>query len=373
MVPPVSAQRPASIPTDVLPPGPVGPASRPPGAPRATSQPPVIGTPAPGQVRASAQQGAVSRAPNGPKSKPGSEQVPESIRRRASERLNSGGQPGLTAGSVIAPAPRKVPWILIAIDLAMIIAGVLFIRAALAKADAGTTAGDPAGSGSASGSAMTSVEPITSGSGSQTTPVQGAGSGTSATTALRPPTGGGTSGGTLRPPTGSGGLLHPPTGSGSATTPPTGSASGSSTTPPAGSGSGAHDPGTGGHGSDNHGSGSTIDPYPPDAAPTGDDDKNAADLATQVNRLSSRSQTKFDHCYVTATKSLPPEQALTGDIDIAFQILGTGEIRNAAVVSDTTGSAELGRCLLAVISTWQFTASGGGPTDFVRPFHFSGH
>jgi TonB family protein len=249
---------------------------------------------------------------------------------------------------------------------------VLFIRAALAKADAGTNPGDDAGgsgSGSGSGSSMTSVEPITAGSGAQTAPTITPGSGTGATTSLRPPTG--TSGGTLRPPTGgSGGVLHPPTGSGSGsgTTATSGTGTGTGTT-----GTGTGTTGTGAGTGTGTGTGSTIDPYPPDAAPPGDDDTTAADLATQVNRLSSRSQSKFDHCYVTATKSLPPEQALTGDIDIAFQILGTGEIRNAAVVSDTTGSAELGRCLLAVISTWQFTASGGGPTDFVRPFHFSGH
>jgi hypothetical protein len=42
-------------------------------------------------------------------------------------------------------------------------------------------------------------------------------------------------------------------------------------------------------------------------------------------------------------------------------------------VRDTTGSNELGTCLIAVIASWQFTARGGGPTDFVRPFHFSGN
>lgn len=372
-MPPVSVQRPASIPTDVIAPGPISiapgvpraPTSQP---PRAPSQPPVIGTPAPGQVRASAQQGAVSRAPNGPKSKPGSEQVPESIRRRASERLASGGQPGLSAGSVIVPPRRKVPWLLLVIDLAMIIGGALFIRAALAKGDASAAPGDPAGSGSAvgSGSSTTSVEPITNSATGSSAAIGTPGSGSAPTPVLHPTTG--SSGGTLRPPTGT---LRPPTGSGGGT-----SGGGSSTTT-SGGGSSTTTSGGGSSTSSGGGGGSTtIDPYPPDAAPVtqpDDNDKNADDLATQVTKLSSRSQSKFDHCYVTATKSLPPEQALNGDIEIAFQILGTGEIRNAAVVSDTTGSAELGRCLLAVISTWQFTANGGGPTDFVRPFHFSGH
>jgi TonB family protein len=93
-------------------------------------------------------------------------------------------------------------------------------------------------------------------------------------------------------------------------------------------------------------------------------------LSEQVTKLSMKSQSKFERCYTQATKVLPADQPLAGDIEIAFQVLGTGETRNAAVVSDSTGSADLGRCLLAVITAWQFTPSSGGPTDFVRQFHF---
>jgi TonB family protein len=141
-----------------------------------------------------------------------------------------------------------------------------------------------------------------------------------------------------------------------------GSAAGGNTTGGGNTSGGGSTSGGGGGGNN------TIDPY------DGDDGDNtpAASLADEVNRHSRKSKAKFDRCYTQATKGLPAEQPLQGDVEIAFQVLGTGETRNAAVVFDTTGSAELGRCLLAVVSSWQFTATGGAPTDFVRPFHFGG-
>jgi TonB family protein len=153
-----------------------------------------------------------------------------------------------------------------------------------------------------------------------------------------------------------------------------GSGAGSGATNPTGGGSGAGSGGGGGGGGSGGGGGggggTTINPYDGDS--NDEDNTPAASLADEVNRHSRKSKAKFDRCYTQATKALPADQPLSGDVEVAFQVLGTGETRNAAVVFDTTGSAELGRCLLAVVASWQFTATGGAPTDFVRPFHFGG-
>ncbi|MEZ4367769.1 MAG: hypothetical protein R2939_16050 [Kofleriaceae bacterium] len=48
-----------------------------------------------------------------------------------------------------------------------------------------------------------------------------------------------------------------------------------------------------------------------------------------------------------------------------------GQVRNAAVVRDTTGSTELGRCIVATVSGWSFGASDRTePGSFVRTFTF---
>jgi hypothetical protein len=77
---------------------------------------------------------------------------------------------------------------------------------------------------------------------------------------------------------------------------------------------------------------------------------------------------------VQASSALPPENALAGDVEIAFQILPGGQIRNPAVVSDTTGSQALGSCLVAVVEGWHFSTSDlAGPADFVKKFRFRPH
>ena len=135
------------------------------------------------------------------------------------------------------------------------------------------------------------------------------------------------------------------------------------------------------------GSGSTLDPYatpdappppsPPDAAPSGsgsDDDPHTVDLAAEVERKSSQSQSRFTHCYEDAAKAYTPDQPLVGEVDIAFRVMPTGEVQNAAAVKNTTGSDKLSDCLVAVIGGWSFPPSQlGEPAVFVRPFRFDGH
>jgi hypothetical protein len=99
-------------------------------------------------------------------------------------------------------------------------------------------------------------------------------------------------------------------------------------------------------------------------------DPQAADLADLVARASSRSKPRFDRCYLSATKALPPEAALQGTLQIAFRILASGQVEGAAAVENATGSDQLARCLVAEISAWTFPPHVGDPVEFVRPFTF---
>lgn len=102
-----------------------------------------------------------------------------------------------------------------------------------------------------------------------------------------------------------------------------------------------------------------------------DVDPGALSLADQLERQSSRSKARFDRCYTQTTKALPADQALAGDVEVAFQILPDGRVANAAVVHDTTGSTALGQCLLTVVTSWTFSSNATGALDFVRSFHFA--
>jgi hypothetical protein len=121
--------------------------------------------------------------------------------------------------------------------------------------------------------------------------------------------------------------------------------------------------------------GNPSDPPPPDAAPApGDDDPRTVDLASEVDRKSAQSQSRFNHCYEDAAKAYTPDQPLAGEVDIAFRVMPTGEVQNAAAVKNTTGSDRLADCLSTVISAWAFPASDlTEPAVFVRPFRFDGH
>ena len=132
--------------------------------------------------------------------------------------------------------------------------------------------------------------------------------------------------------------------------------------------------------------GDVVDPYAnlPDAAPLPDapdfpdataaDEQHTSDLADQVERKSADSQSRFTHCYEDSAKAYTPDQPLAGEVDIAFRVMPTGEVQNAASVKNTTGSDKLADCLTAVISAWTFSPSDlTEPAVFVRPFRFDGH
>jgi hypothetical protein len=94
------------------------------------------------------------------------------------------------------------------------------------------------------------------------------------------------------------------------------------------------------------------------------------DLADQVSVRVTRSQSKLSACYTRATKGLPDDQPLTGEVDISFEVVPTGEARSVTVKRNTTGSNTLATCVVDVVDSWTFTPFTGEPVEFMRPFRF---
>jgi hypothetical protein len=271
---------------------------------------------------------------------------------------------------LVAPVRRRVPWLLLAIDLVMVIGGILFLRAGIAVSD-GEPAGDGgAGSGSGPGSgSATSIAPPPEPAPSPLAIGSGSGSGSAMLGTMPTPVvttgptlgGGGGGGGGGGRGVGGGGLL----GGGGATRPP--------------------DPGTGTGSGSGSGSGTAAPPVvtTPDASPFSQppvdakpdkpdppDPPKPVSLNDEIDRIAAKSESKFDRCKSQASESRPADRPLQGDIDIAFQITGTGDVKNAAIVNDTTDAPDLGPCLLAVIQSWQFSSTGKPTADFHRAFRY---
>ncbi len=78
----------------------------------------------------------------------------------------------------------------------------------------------------------------------------------------------------------------------------------------------------------------------------------------------------MERCYTDATKALPEDQALSGEVDISFEVMPTGGTSNVAVVRNTTDSDQLGSCLAAVVGSWAFDPFEGESITFKRTLRF---
>ena len=93
------------------------------------------------------------------------------------------------------------------------------------------------------------------------------------------------------------------------------------------------------------------DPYP------------VADTEREIDAAAAKSKAALDRC----AADVGPVQ---GKIDIAFQVRADGRVANAAAVSNTTGNAELARCLVAEVSSWRVSAHSGAAINMLRPFTY---
>lgn len=93
---------------------------------------------------------------------------------------------------------------------------------------------------------------------------------------------------------------------------------------------------------------------------------SADEIVRQVNHLAVASVSRLDRCYQSATKVLPADQALHGQVDIGLAVLPTGAVDTVQVLQNSTGSDPLGQCVQAVVQAWTFS-----PHDAGEPIHVS--
>jgi hypothetical protein len=273
--------------------------------------------------------------------------------------------------AVRRPTGARVAIVLV--DVAMLVVGGLLLRAGLAAEPDAAVAAPSLGVGSGAPRSISAP-------GGSAADVVRAGSGGPTVTGGDPA--GAARSGSGSAQGGAGGALP---GSGSAAAGSGGSAggpTGTTTTTPSATGTAA------GSGSSVGSAAAVIDARPPDAAPAVTDsgsgsgtatDSGAivepnefeAQIASEVGRLTARSQSKFDGCHARASKALPPEEPLRGEIVLSFAVNPSGSVAAVRALSNTTGSTELAACLVAIVEAWAFsTTAATSPLEFRRTFRF---
>ncbi|MBK9029825.1 MAG: zinc-ribbon domain-containing protein [Myxococcales bacterium] len=113
----------------------------------------------------------------------------------------------------------------------------------------------------------------------------------------------------------------------------------------------------------------SVTPPPIDAAAS--DEVGANQIQAEFTHLAVTSESRFGRCYQTATKALPDDQPLVGEVDIALSVMPTGQTDNVRIQGNTTGSQTLADCALGVVRSWTFSPhDGAGPLQFSRVFRF---
>lgn len=92
------------------------------------------------------------------------------------------------------------------------------------------------------------------------------------------------------------------------------------------------------------------------------DPYKAPNTEQEIDAAAARSSAAFNRCAADASAH--------GAIKVAFQVRYDGRVINAAAVENTTGNAELARCLVAEISSWHVSAHNGTTINLVRPFTY---
>ena len=73
-------------------------------------------------------------------------------------------------------------------------------------------------------------------------------------------------------------------------------------------------------------------------------------------------------CY---SSELKHEPALRGKLVVAITVAASGEVTNATVIQNSTGSPALVACALSQIRDWRFAPIASGVTAFRAPFVFT--
>lgn len=92
--------------------------------------------------------------------------------------------------------------------------------------------------------------------------------------------------------------------------------------------------------------------------------RSNASLLAVIQRYAAGIQ----YCYGNELKRDP---SMRGKLVVALTVAASGEVTEATVVQNTTGSQRLSTCALSQIRDWRFPAISTGTTTFQAPFVFT--
>jgi TonB family protein len=92
--------------------------------------------------------------------------------------------------------------------------------------------------------------------------------------------------------------------------------------------------------------------------------RSNASLLTVIQRYSAGIQ----YCYSTELKHDP---TLRGKLVVAITVAANGQVTEATVIQNSTGSSQLAACALSQIREWRFAPIASGVTAFHAPFVFT--
>lgn len=92
--------------------------------------------------------------------------------------------------------------------------------------------------------------------------------------------------------------------------------------------------------------------------------------ASEVRREIRRDLPKINRCYESALRHDP---SLAGKVAVQFTVAPEGDVHEAEVVHNTTGSPQVARCVARVVSKVRFRPrrAGEDPLRFTFPFVFA--
>lgn len=126
----------------------------------------------------------------------------------------------------------------------------------------------------------------------------------------------------------------------------------------------------------------TPEPMPPQPGPSdagafatpppseAEEAQRVSTLSAKISLVISRHQGQLTRCYQSAAKITNPNSPLSGRIRLQFAVHPDGIARSIGVVSNDTGSAALGKCIVGLVGSWTFPSSGGDALDLIWPFEF---
>ncbi len=100
------------------------------------------------------------------------------------------------------------------------------------------------------------------------------------------------------------------------------------------------------------------------------DDEGSDTIPNQINSQHSGSRSRLSRCYTQATKGLPDDQPLDGEVDISFEVMPTGEVKNIQVVRNTTFSTQLSDCIVGIVDDWRVRPYSGESVELKKTFGF---